>query len=604
LSAYFNTKPTCTQARFIPLFILYFTAVTTSFSQSSKLDSLDSLLIDNSQIVDSNYVNTIVDLGFEYFSKNPEKAVEIGIKSLKMAQEIKFNKGIADSYTVIGVAYWTLGKLDSALFQYLEASKYYQIINNKMGEVSVYNNIGLINNSLNLIDESLAYYLKAYDIAESINYKEGISAISTNIGIIYLNEKIDYKAALSYFRVSLEIALKYKNNERSIAGSYNNIGEAYLFLNHLDSSVFYFKKGLSMSKIINDNRGIATSLKNLGLVFTQQGKLNTAEKLIQRSLKMSLKDGFHKLIQLNYEELSELYFLMGKFEFSYEYLKKYTDINDSLSNIEIKKNISEIQNKYENELNENLINIQKLELAEKEIELMQKSTDYKNSVFILYLIISILFIIGAIIFFKERINSTKKSKLLLSARLNTLKNQLNPHFLFNSLNVLSSLIHKDSNGADIFIGELSKLYRYILDNFEKDLVLVKDELNFANSFLDIMKVRFGDCIKVTIDVEEGIIDNYKIPPLSLQILLENAVKHNKISETHPLEILVKNEANIYLEISNKTNKKSNVDSTYLGLNNLQSIYKNIGSSEMVIEEGLDTFKVAIPIISPTKTGQH
>lgn len=174
----------------------------------------------------------------------------------------------------------------------------------------------------------------------------------------------------------------------------------------------------------------------------------------------------------------------------------------------------------------------------------------------------------------------------------TLKNQVNPHFLFNSLNVLSSLIYKDAEKADDFVGKLSNIYRYVLDVQEEEVVSVSKEVDFAKDYLALQAVRFGNYLKYDINVSS----NKMIVPMALQILIENALKHNEISAQHTLEIKISNDER-YLIVSNNVKVKESSETTHeLGLDNIKGRYKFLSSQEVKISQTANQFEVAIPLL--------
>ncbi len=182
-----------------------------------------------------------------------------------------------------------------------------------------------------------------------------------------------------------------------------------------------------------------------------------------------------------------------------------------------------------------------------------------------------------------------------TAKFESLKNQLDPHFLFNSLNVLTSLIGENPNQAEKFTTKLSKVYRYVLEQRNKDLVPITEELNFAKTYMQLLGMRFEDAVKFTIP---DFVSNkdLKIVPLSLQLLLENAVKHNVVSSSKPLEISIYEEDN-YLIIENNINPKEAIGkSTKVGLQNIADRYGLITQKGVKIENNNKNFKVSLPLL--------
>ncbi len=218
------------------------------------------------------------------------------------------------------------------------------------------------------------------------------------------------------------------------------------------------------------------------------------------------------------------------------------------------------------------------------------------------LVITVFF--HAVHFYKlSRDKQIKEQKIIAgtaSARFDALKNQLDPHFLFNSLNVLTSLIEEDSAQAQKFTTSLSKVYRYVLEQKNKDLVTVNEELQFAKTYVRLLKMRFEDSIVFDIP-EESSNPEARIVPLSLQLLLENAVKHNIVMAGKPLHIKVF-EQDGYLVISNNLQEKSVVKkSSGVGLRNIQQRYQILTDREVVINKSRDTFQVSIPMLTRQKS---
>ena len=182
-----------------------------------------------------------------------------------------------------------------------------------------------------------------------------------------------------------------------------------------------------------------------------------------------------------------------------------------------------------------------------------------------------------------------------TAKFESLKNQLDPHFLFNSLNVLTSLIGENPNQAEKFTTKLSKVYRYVLEQRNKDLVPIQEELDFAKTYMELLRMRFEDAIEFNI-TENVSNPQLKIVPLSLQLLLENAVKHNVVSPSKPLVINIY-EDNRSLVIENNINPKEAIGkSTKVGLQNIADRYGLITDRGVKIENNKKTFKVSLPLL--------
>ena len=186
-----------------------------------------------------------------------------------------------------------------------------------------------------------------------------------------------------------------------------------------------------------------------------------------------------------------------------------------------------------------------------------------------------------------------------------LRNQVNPHFLFNSMNTLMNIIGTDQDLAKRFLIKLSKVYRYILESREDPLIPMKEELEFIYSYVFLQQERFKGNLKVQIDISREWIDHY-IVPLSLQVLFENAIKHNVISSRRPLQIQVSvNSDGTCLEVRNNLQRKSQViHSTKVGLENLQKRYELLTGKDIEVLETETFFAVSIPLIPAYKIVPH
>jgi sensor histidine kinase YesM len=196
---------------------------------------------------------------------------------------------------------------------------------------------------------------------------------------------------------------------------------------------------------------------------------------------------------------------------------------------------------------------------------------------------------------QSAINEEKMKAEVIASKYETLKNQVNPHFLFNSLNVLTSLVYKDPDLSAKFIKELSNVYRYVLEVKDKELVDIEEELEFLDSFTFLIKMRHSEGFRINIDIpnKAGI----KVAPLALQMLVENAIKHNVISTQEPLIIDI-NVENGYLKVKNNLQKKSlrETSSSHVGLGNIKARYSFLSERPVIIEESNNSFEVKIPTL--------
>ena len=194
-----------------------------------------------------------------------------------------------------------------------------------------------------------------------------------------------------------------------------------------------------------------------------------------------------------------------------------------------------------------------------------------------------------------RLNEQLKNQQI-KTQYEVLQNQMSPHFLFNSLNTLASIIPDDSVAAVSFTEKLSEVYRYILQNKERELVTLGEELDFVKSYLFLLRMRYPDNLTFHFDIDEKY-NGLTIPPLTLQMLVENAIKHNIVSKSKPLQIVIYIENGKSVIVKNNLQLKETADaSTKTGLENIRKRYSILGNKEIDIITSATNFSVAVPLI--------
>ena len=201
----------------------------------------------------------------------------------------------------------------------------------------------------------------------------------------------------------------------------------------------------------------------------------------------------------------------------------------------------------------------------------------------------------------ERETSSLKAEELhyakSEAELTALKNQIDPHFIFNSLNTLSHLIQTSPNVAYLFNNNLATIYRYILFNKDKEFVLLKEELEFVSHHFYLYKIRYEQAVQLTIEIADVKTENYLIPPISLQLLVENAIKHNEFSDRQPMNILIMVDSSFVTVKNQIVPKKYFIPSSKIGLHNLSNRYRILTKKEIIIENAAEYFIVKLPLLS-------
>jgi sensor histidine kinase YesM len=193
------------------------------------------------------------------------------------------------------------------------------------------------------------------------------------------------------------------------------------------------------------------------------------------------------------------------------------------------------------------------------------------------------------------LETERYKKESIEAQYQNLTSRLNPHFLFNSLNTLTTVVEEDPKKAVNYIRELSQVYRYVLNSHKSTWIDLPSELKFTESYILLMKMRFEDNLQITMDICEKHI-NYYILPLTVQLLIENAVKHNEISETNPLTIHIFCNDELLVVSNNKQKRNIMPSTTKVGLHNITERYRFLVNKEVVVEDLDETFTVKIPLV--------
>ena len=231
------------------------------------------------------------------------------------------------------------------------------------------------------------------------------------------------------------------------------------------------------------------------------------------------------------------------------------------------------------------------------------STVYKSIFIKIAIILFITVLIFEVIYFALysyysyatlQIETVKQERRQIELQLKALKSQLSPHFLFNSLNTISSLIFKDESRAENFIRRLAKMYDYTLKSYNQKLITLREELEFVASYKYLVQTRFENKFNCDISISDDLLET-KIPPLTLQMLVENAVKHNQLSEENPLQVSITSTEKEITIHNNLTEKPKKVTSFNIGLKNINARYVLLSNQAISITNG-QSFTVKIPVI--------
>lgn len=526
------------------------------------------------------------------------KAYQDALTDFREAGEMK---SVAAMYNNIGLIYREQGNNTKSFEYYDQYLKLAESLNDKEAVSSAYNNLGTLHSDLNNLDKALEYYTKALQMAQALNDRYGVAIAYNNAGSVYYAQK-NFDKALDYFQKSIAIRDSV-NDRRGLALVYNNIGLIYKDQGRFEQSLSYFNQALKLQESLDDQPGLSTTYFNLGTALTQQGKFARATMYCAKGLKISEVIGAIRPARNACSCLYEAYKGMGQSSKALQWHERLVMFDDSLQTEATNKRLEQLE--FEKAiLTDSLMREEEKQQLKASYQAdLNRKTQSRNLALIIgigVLLLALVFLARMLIFQKRSERLQSRTRLLekqqLIHEIDLLKTQVNPHFLFNSLSILSSLVHLNADLSEQFIDQLSRSYRYILDQKDQTLVRLRTELEFIRSYAFLLQIRFEKKFDLQISIEESDLDRYKIAPLTLQLLIENAVKHNRMSVHEPLIIQVALESD-YLIVKNRLRPRPQREySTGTGLNNIIQRYALLSDRSVRTGECEDDFVVRVPLL--------
>lgn len=458
-----------------------------SSSQDKAISFYDSAIVSYSLAGDSAGIatclnNIAVSL---HLSGNLQQSIDYHFKSLAIREKLKSLSDIAMSYQEIGITLDELGKTRDAINYTLKALEIYKKLNDQVCTARALNNIGTEYNSLHINDSAIFFYKQAIEVYFDINYKRGLAITFLNIANNYTILS-DYQEAMKYYNQSLELA-KELNDVRVEIGALTCM---------------------------------ASMLKNLK-------QYNKSEKCFNEAIHLSKTADYPILKRDLYYDMALFHEELGHINKSYKYYKKYISLKDSIVNTENTQFITELEKKYQTEK------------KTKEIELLQKENELKNhkikeqkQLAVFLILFTILSGIITLFFFKwnrsRQVNIKNKLEIKnLRTEQKMLRSQMNPHFIYNSLNSIQSFISSgNSYEAEKYLASFAKLMRGILENSREEFVPLDKEIQLMELYMNLEKLRFENRFDFQIQVDDQVETEFiAIPPMLMQPYIENAILH-------------------------------------------------------------------------------
>ncbi|MBX2893138.1 MAG: tetratricopeptide repeat protein [Saprospiraceae bacterium] len=608
----------------------------------SKTDSLWAIWSDAGQH-DTVRLKAIQELAWSMMYSHPDSTELLARMELEYAWKINSKKWQGKALNVLGGTYHVRGDYLSALGEYKKALNALMEAGEQRSVAAMFNNIGLIYRERGHNRIALDYYEKYLRIGAALRDNDILASGYNNLGTIY-SDQGDFKKALEYYEQALQLA-EQMDDKTGVAIAYNNIGSVHVKQENFAKALECYHASLRLREQIDDVRGIGLVHHNIGLIHKDRKDYSQAHEHFQMALRIQEKLGDKPgLANLYYgmgtsfieqkshakaiewcakglavsEQIGalrharntcnclyEAHKALGQIEKALRWHERYVSYSDSLQQEETSKRLEQME-------------FAKQILADslgQEEEKLKMEIAYRGEVRKRDKITNMLLVGGAVVLalaigfwsrmlyfrrysqmFQHKAENLEKQHLLNEIAL--LKTQVNPHFLFNSLSILSSLVKKDPELSEQFIDQLARSYRYILEQKEQSLVNLRTELEFIKSYAFLLKIRFENKFNLKFILSDEVLDKHKIAPMTLQLLIENAVKHNRMSLKEPLVVEVTfDEGGQTLLVKNRLQPRTTpANSTGVGLQNIANRYALLTDRLVWAGEREDEFVVKVPLL--------
>lgn len=470
--------------------------------------------------------------GYDFKNKGDiKKALEYYNKALDVAIQIQNKDGIAYCLNGIGIIHQVNGDVKQAIEYFYKGLKINEEVGDKKAIASSLNNLANIYLMQGDVKKAKEYYYKNLSIKEEIGDKGAITFALKNLGFFY-SKQGELNKALEYYFKSLKLEEEL-GDKSGAAITLNNIGSVYTKQNELDKALECHIKSLNIMQEIDNKGGIANSFVNIGKVYNKQKKYQNAIKYAQKSFIISKEIGAPERIQKAADLLYNAYKRIGNHSEALKYYEEYIAMRDSLNNDEVTKKAIQSSLQYDFEKKE-LKN--KLEQQQK-LTKIQIENERKNTLKNIFLLIAIFIVtIGGIVGYvlyrnnkqKQAIREFEKNEL----KQKLLVSQMNPHFIFNSVDHIQSLIGKKDEDAKMYLHRFAKLTRQILEYSRESHISLEEEKQVIENYISIQQLLYENNFTYELTIANDIeTEAYLIPPMLTQPFIENAIKHGLKDKT-------------------------------------------------------------------------
>lgn len=554
-------------------------------------DSLKALL-KQQNLNDSARVDILNNLAWNLNHKTPKESLKYAQEALELSKKIHYLTGEGNAHNTMGINATTMGEYTVALQNFIAALEIWDKTGDALLKANTINNIGNVNQLQGDLVNAKVYFLKALKQRLELNDTNAIYASYNSVALIYKEQK-QLDTAMMYFKKFLLMA-QVQHNDKKVSGASNNIGMIFRNMKEYDSALFYFQQALSLKKKIHDEQGLALSYRNIGDVYQFQHKYARALEYYKQSLAIRRKIGYNFGLTILLKDMAYMYIEMGdtqqakghalqsvevaraskmkaeeaealkaladvfeaqgNYTESLQTYRAHVSLKDSLFNIDKARQLDELQVKYKTEQHE-----KELLAKSKAIEILELKNihDYRIKV---ALGIASLLLVGLVILFFNRYTLKKKSEKetieknkvielknseieMMNAELEKrmLRAQMDPHFIFNSLNSIQHFITiNDKRSTLKYLSKFSKLIRRVLDSSVSTVVTLDDEIQLLKNYIELEALRLNNSFDYSFSIDPSLDVNYvEVPFLLLQPYVENAIQHGLRTKNENGRLLIR-----------------------------------------------------------------
>jgi len=498
---------------------------------AQEKDSIFNLL-DSYTIKDTIRSQHLINASSLFTYNEPQKALKYINEGLTIAKDKNWKNGTALALNQKGTIYYTMANNLKALDYFLEALSLSEEINNQKLTINLYNNLANIYADMKNFDKALDNYNNCLSI--STQQKDTINQIRAfnNIGNVYSETNLVDKSII-FFDKALFLAQKL-NNIFFVTAIINNKGLAYKRKKDYDNSLKYYSEALELSQKINNKYIEASALNSLGKVSVLRSEFNQAKRYAEKALAVSKNIDAVEWQADSWQVLNQAYENDKNYDKSLFAYKKHIRLRDSVTSEEKKAELTRKDMQYQLDKQDALAN------AEIKRQSLIKNTAIGVGGFLL-----LFAVIGYLIYKRKRDaeqqkNTAEFNTKMAETELKALRSQMNPHFIFNSLNSISNYLQTNNVlKADEYLAKFSKLTRSILENSEKKWISISEDLELLKLYIEIESLRLKNKLSYNIKVDDTIdINNTLIPPLILQPFIENSIWHGISKKENDGTILI------------------------------------------------------------------